>query len=38
VQRSRRAAAWRLWHLMERRSLALKIGEKRFDHELAGNR
>jgi GT2 family glycosyltransferase len=38
VQRSRRSGAWRLWRLMERHSVALKVREKRFDHGLSGNR
>jgi GT2 family glycosyltransferase len=38
VQRSRRSGSWRLWCLMERRSIVLKIAEKQFDHGLAGIR
>jgi GT2 family glycosyltransferase len=38
VQRSRKSAVWRLWRLMERRSIGLKVGEKQFDHRLAGIR
>jgi GT2 family glycosyltransferase len=37
VQRSRRSSVRRLWRLMERGSIALKIGEKRFDDGLAGS-